>query len=407
MYPYSVDSVQQEQPPQPPAAAPQGTYRRTPSTLGRRGVAAMLALALLGGAAGGGAVVSVAASRWGAQPPSSGSTVVGQPVSAQGAAPANVVSQVFDQVSPAVVEIMTSGNTPMGSMESGGGTGFVVDADGLILTNFHVVAGAGAIQVEFADGTTREATLLGSDQGNDLALLDVDLPEGIPVVPLGDSDGVQVGETAIAIGSPFGLEQTVTQGIISAVQRTWWPGTGRAQRNLLQTDAPINPGNSGGPLLNARGEVIGVTSMIESPVRGSVGVGFAIPINTAKQLIPQLESGAALKPAWLGIRGGTLTTDMAEELGLPVDSGVLVTEIVPGGPADKAGLRAAEGNGQEAPRGGDVIVAVNGAAVEEMTALSDAISQHQPGAKITLTIIRDGEEQQIEVPREAWNDSTS
>jgi S1-C subfamily serine protease len=320
------------------------------------------------------------------------SVVSAEPIGQQAAVIPNVASAVFAAASPSVVEINVMGATPMGTTYSGG-SGFVVDARGYILTNNHVVEGAETVEVQFGDGTTGTATVLGTDSGNDLALLKTDLPSNIPAARLADSDAVTVGETAVAIGSPFGLEQTVTQGIVSAIHRTWSPGTGRTQRNLIQTDAPINPGNSGGPLLNAQGEVIGVNSMIESPVRGSVGVGFAIPINTAKQLIPQLETGAQLKAVWLGIRGGDLTAALAEERSLAVQEGVLVAEVVQGGPAARAGLQAE-----------DIITALDGQAVKTLGELQDALSQHQPGDSVTLSITRGSAKQDLEVRLEAWSD---
>jgi S1-C subfamily serine protease len=376
-----------------PMSTPSSTAMPVAPVRMRRGrTAGLLFLALLTGAAGGGAAGSFAAMRSLPTAAAGASVVSAEPINMQNqaAAAANVAGAVFAAVSPSVVEISVAGETPMG-MTYSGGTGFVVDARGLILTNNHVVASSEQVEVQFSDGTTRTATVLGTDSGNDLALLETDLPANVPVARLADSDAVTVGETAVAIGSPFGLEQTVTQGIVSAIHRTWSPGTGRTQRNLIQTDAPINPGNSGGPLLNAAGEVIGITSMIESPVRGSVGVGFAIPINTAKQLIPQLEAGAELKAVWLGIRGGDVTAALAEERDLPVQEGVLVAEAVQGGPAARAGLQPE-----------DIITALDQTAVKTLGELQDALSQHQPGDTVTLSIMRAGAEQELDVRLEAW-----
>ncbi len=411
MFPYRFDphDDQHAQPaPVTPATrphvAPGAGMAEVTKRRGRSATAAMLALALATGAVGGGAGGAVAATRW-LGPQSQPAPITNpQPISVSGAMAQSVAGAVFNSVSDAVVEIISVGEAGSGPMSSGSGSGSVVDARGLILTNNHVVEGARAVSVRFSDGTTREAQILGADSGNDLALLRVDLPEDVPVALLGDSDAVQVGETAIAIGSPFGLDQTVTQGIISAIKRTWWPGNGRAQRNLLQTDAPINPGNSGGPLLNARGEVIGVNSMIESPVRGSVGVGFAIPINTAKRLIPALESGAQLEPVWLGIQGVDLDATIAGDQGLTVEAGVLVTALVPNGPAAKAGLQGGVQANETIPRGGDVITAVDGDAITDLASLSERLSSHQPGDTVALTITRDGREQQIDVTLEAWSE---
>ena len=400
--------------PQPePSAQPQPVG--TPAQRVRRGRArtsALLALALVGGTVGGGVTGSVIGARMLA-PATQGAAVSAapvvsaRPVSTLGAAgAATAAAAVFDQVNPGVVEISVAGQVSDSGFSNGSGSGFVVDADGLILTNFHVVQNARQISVAFNSGEEREAQVLGYDQGNDLALLKVDLPQNVPVLAMADSDQVTVGETAIAIGSPFGLSQTVTQGIISAVHRDWWSGNGRVQRNLLQTDAPINPGNSGGPLLNASGEVIGINSMIESPVRGSVGVGFAIPINTAKALIPQLEAGAQLEPVWLGITGQDIDPAIAQDQNLSVDEGVLVTSVVPNGPADEANLQGGTGQNERIPSGGDVITAIDGRAITTMTELATTLSGHKPGDVVTVTVLRNGATEEIRVTLQAWPDNS-
>jgi len=389
-----------------PAQAP------APARRGRRaGTAALLALALAGGTVGGGAAGAYAAINWvtprqaaTVQPAAapSAASAPSQPVSTAQAPLSNIAGQVYAKVSGAVVTVTTAGQSAGGLTPSGSGTGFVVDASGLILTNHHVVQGARAVSVSFNNGEEREAQVLGFDRGNDLAVLKVDLPANTPVAPLGDSDAAQVGEVAVAIGSPFGLDQTVTQGIVSAVDRDWMPGNGRIRRGLIQTDAPINPGNSGGPLLNDRGEVIGINTMIESPVRGSVGVGFAIPINTAKQLIPQLQAGAELEPVWLGIQGTELDPAIASDQGIPVDEGVLVTGVVPGGPADQAGLQGGQGENERIPRGGDVITAIDGQAVSDVAEIGDLLNGKNPGDRVTLTVLRDGQQQEITVTLQGW-----
>ena len=402
MLPYPFASPHDEQ----HAASPAAPVARPPKAKARRvGTAALVALALAGGTAGGGVAGIAAAEHWRSPQAAQTAVMAPHPASAQGAPAQTVASAVFSTVGPAVVEVTVAGQTPMGPMSYGNGTGVVVDARGLILTNNHVVEDARVVSVRFSSGDEREAQVLGTDRGNDLALLRVDLPANTPVAPMGDSDQVQVGETAIAIGSPFGLEQTVTQGIISAVHRTWWPGSGRVQRNLLQTDAPINPGNSGGPLLNARGEVIGINSMIESPVPASVGVGFAIPINTAKRLMPQLAAGARIEPVWLGITGQELDPAIARDQNLPVQEGVLVTSTVPNGPAAQAGIRGGQGQNERIHRGGDVITAVDGNAIKDLTGLSDLLAGHKPGDVVTLTIIRNGQQQEIKVTLQTWPES--
>ncbi|MCU0491148.1 MAG: trypsin-like peptidase domain-containing protein [Chloroflexaceae bacterium] len=273
MFPYRFDTPSEFPPSSPPPAPPTPPAKRK----SRLGLALLLALTLAGGAVGGGAVGTIAASRWLApqEAPVLASAPAPLPLSPPSApiSPATTIAgEVYRKVGTAVVEVAVRG-----ARGGGAGSGVVIDASGLVLTNNHVINGARSITLRFADGATRPASIVRTDPANDLAVLQVELPPGATVAPMADSTGVQVGDVVVAIGNPFGLEQTVTQGIISAVQRSG--------RNLLQTDAPINPGNSGGPLLNANGEVIGINTSIASPVRGSVGIGFAVPINTAKQLL--------------------------------------------------------------------------------------------------------------------------
>jgi S1-C subfamily serine protease len=345
----------------------------------RFGTRTLIALALAGSMLGGGIAGSVV------------TTAVALPSAVSAAAttqvvpPASTAGAVFRKVGPAIVEVLVSGSTTRrGLTPSGSGSGVVLDTSGHILTNYHVVAQATSVRVRFSTGEERTAQVVGTDRGNDLALLKVDLPANTPAAPLGDSDQVQVGDPAIAIGSPFGLEETVTQGIISAVHRDWQPQGSTLQRNLIQTDAPINPGNSGGALLNANGEVIGITTAIESPVRGSVGVGFAVPINTAKQLLPQLESGAQLEPVWLGIGGQELTPEVAQAQGLTTQRGVLVEQVVDGSPAAQANLQV-----------GDVITAVDGTTIATFAQLSAQLASHKVGDTIKLTVVRSGQERQL------------
>ncbi len=374
----------------------------------RAGTTALLALALAGSAAGGGVIGSVAtADRLGeardATPSASAASLTTQPLQSGDMGTASVAGAVYARAGGAVVDVIASGGSPGRFSPQGGGSGFVVDARGLILTNNHVVDGAESVQVRFVDGTERDAKVLGRDSGNDLALVRVnELPKDTPVASLGDSDQVQVGETAIAIGSPFGLGQTVTQGIVSAVDRDWAAGGGRTMRDLIQTDTAINPGNSGGPLLNARGEVIGINTFNESPVRGSVGVGFAVPVNIAKQLLPRLEAGEEIKPAWMGIAGTDLDAETARQEGLEVEKGILITDVVEGGPADRAGLRGGEDSNGQRPSGGDVITAVDGAAVAEISELVERLASKQPGDKVTVTISRDGNERKVTVTLGEW-----
>jgi S1-C subfamily serine protease len=244
---------------------------------------ALTASAVVAGAAGGVAAMRLEPAQISQQPAATSS------VSPTGAAQP-IASAVYEEIHGSVVQLVVTGGTPR---SGGSGSGVVVDQRGYILTNYHVIESARSITVRFDNGTTRPAQVTKTDAVNDLALLKVDLPAGVPVATLGDSDAVKVGELAIAIGSPFGLSQTVTQGIVSATDRTYQPSGGPARRGLIQTDAPINPGNSGGPLINAAGEVIGINSFNESPVEGSVGIGFAVPINLAKLLLPTAAPAAA------------------------------------------------------------------------------------------------------------------
>jgi putative serine protease PepD len=310
---------------------------------------------------------------------------------------ADGVSAAYAAAGPSVVDVIVTSQRGVSN-----GSGFVVDSRGLIVTNYHVVEQGQRVNVRFANGDVRDAEVLGTDRGNDLALIRAELPKGIGPIVLGDSDAVQPGEVAIAIGSPFGLNQTVTQGIVSAVDRTWQPGSGRVRRDLIQTDAPINPGNSGGPLLSAQGEVIGVNTWIESPVRGSVGVGFATPINLVRQLLPQLEAGARLEPVWFGITGYDLTASVAQDLGLGVDHGVLITSVVPDGPADQAGLRGGTNPSAEVPTGGDVLLVVDGTPITSLADLAQTLNGRTPGQAVTATVLREGQERDISVTLQAW-----
>jgi len=285
---------------------------------------------------------------------------------------------------------------PREFFDRGLGTGFVWDTDGHIVTNHHVVADATDIEVIFANGQTVEAELLGSDPNADLAVIKVDLPASeLQPVTLGDSDAVKVGQLTIAIGSPFGQEFTMTSGIVSAVGRTIRSGNALFSiPEAIQTDASINPGNSGGPLLDREGAVIGINSQILSRTGSNTGIGFAVPINTAKQVVPTLIKGEDYEYAWLGISGGTLTPEVAEFMKLPEDTeGALVIDVTQDGPADKAGLVGSDKTltvaGQEYQLGGDVITAINGQPIKTMDELiSYLIQETRPGDTVELQVIR-------------------
>jgi S1-C subfamily serine protease len=319
----------------------------------------------------------------------------------------NTVSQIYkaDSDGVAFVEAQQPAqpSSPFGFFNTpqGGGTatgsGFVIDTDGHILTNNHVVSGADSIRVKLGDSsTTYDATKVGTDPATDLALLKVDAPsDALHPLSLGNSSDVQVGDPVVAIGNPFGLDRTATTGIVSALQRQIQAPNGFAISNVIQTDASINPGNSGGPLINASGQVIGVTSQIETAGGGgSVGIGFAIPINTAHQVISQLEQNGEVQHAFLGITGTTISPDVSNALNLPVDSGVLVQEAVKGGPADKAGIQggdtAATINGADLRLGGDIIVEADGHKITSMDQVVNMVNGAKPGDTLDITVLRGG-----------------
>ncbi|NPV74850.1 MAG: PDZ domain-containing protein [Anaerolineae bacterium] len=294
------------------------------------------------------------------------------------------------------------------------GSGFVWDQEGHIVTNNHVVEGADKVEVTFSDGRTLSATVVGTDAYSDLAVLRVEQSgDALKPVQLGDSNQVRVGQLAIAIGNPFGLEGTMTVGIVSAIGRTLPAGeTTQSQATfsipgVIQTDAPINPGNSGGVLVNAQGEVIGVTSAIESPVRANAGIGFAVPSALVRKVVPGLIKDGHYDHPYLGISGVSLTPDLAKAMKLDENQrGALVQDVTPNGPADKAGIRGSDRkaliDGQEVRVGGDVILSVNGTTINSMDDLIATIfNQTEVGQKVTLSVLRDGKETQVEVTLEA------
>ncbi len=323
-----------------------------------------------------------------------------------------VFVDIYERVSPAVVNITSNialvQNLPGGEgVPAGTGSGFLIDEKGYVLTNNHVVEDARSLDVTFADGTTVNGTVLGRDPASDLAVVKVDIPADllqsgkVAVAKLGDSDQLRVGQLAIAIGNPFGFERTMTVGIVSGLSRDI-PSSGQfAIRGGIQTDAAINPGNSGGPLLNVAGEVIGINSSIESPVRGSVGVGFAVPVNTAKRYLDDLIAGRPVEHPYLGIEGYPVTQRLAEQLDLPVSKGVYVVRVTPDGPAQQAGLKGAvtstRGMPSELPPGGDVITAVDGREVTSASNIGEYLEMKKKvGDKIQLTVRRGSEELTLE-----------
>ncbi len=281
------------------------------------------------------------------------------------------------------------------------GSGFLVDNDGHILTNAHVVEGAKSVTVQLGDGAEQDAQVVGSDPSSDIALLKVDNTEGAHPLPLGDSSKVQVGDPVVAIGNPFALDRTVTSGIVSALQRQIQAPNGFSISDVIQTDAAINPGNSGGPLINGAGEVIGINSQIESQSGGNEGVGFAVPIKTAADVVSQLENGGQVHQPYLGISGEDIDPQIAQALNLPASQGVLVARVLSGGPADDAGIKGATGQatiaGQTFPVGGDIITKVDGKTITGMDDVISAVNGHKPGDQITLTIFSGGQQKDVTV----------
>jgi putative serine protease PepD len=281
--------------------------------------------------------------------------------------------------------------------ERGGtGSGFVIDDKGLILTNNHVVESAESLEVTLADKSKIPAKLVGRDPNNDLAVIRISVPrERLTPLRLGDSAQLQVGQMAIAIGNPFGLDRTITRGVVSAVGRSLKSDTGRQIRNVIQTDAAINPGNSGGPLLNSRGEVIGINTAIFTPSGGSVGIGFAVPVNTARKLLPQLVAQGRASHPWLGISGVDINANVAKTLSLPVKDGVMIAQVAPNGPAARAGLRGSQRRVRVGNFlvnvGGDIIQALDGeriATVDDLTAFLD--ERKRVGDEVRVDAVRDG-----------------
>jgi S1-C subfamily serine protease len=281
------------------------------------------------------------------------------------------------------------------------GSGFLVDREGTIVTNAHVVEGASSVTVKFEEGgESVKAEVKGTDADSDLAVLKIDSGDvqGKPL-PLGESDSLEVGDPVIAIGNPYGYTRTVTTGIVSALQRQIQAPTGFSIDNVIQTDASINPGNSGGPLLDADGNVIGINSQIATGGgQGSVGIGFAIPIDTAKKLLPQLKQGQEIQRAYLGVTMADVDAQLKSDLNLPTDKGALLQSVVEGGPADDAGLRAGGTETSDGIKaGGDLVISVDGKAVDSSDELANAVGSKQPGDKVELEYYRGGEKHSVTV----------
>jgi S1-C subfamily serine protease len=313
---------------------------------------------------------------------------------------------IYERDAPGVVFVRADASSPTANASSlngseGAGTGFVIDADGHVLTNHHLVGEARTVSVSFDDDETVTARVLGADAANDLALLKVD-PGAARLHPLqlGDSTTARVGDPVIAIGNPFGLARTLTTGVVSALQRQLTAPNGFTIQHVIQTDAPINPGSSGGPLLDAQGRVIGITSQIATGRDGgSTGIGFAVPIDTAKSKLEELKRTGSVSHAYLGIRGTTIGDGLAATMQSKIRRGVLVQSVLDGSPAAQAGLRGgtieSQVDGASVLLGGDVLTSIDGGTLSSMEQLTREIAARRAGAEIRLGVLRDGEAMQL------------
>jgi len=329
------------------------------------------------------------------------------------------IYEIYKRAAPGVVQITATSTVsvpqdpffgdpfglPQQEQRRALGSGFVIDKAGHIVTNFHVIEGAREIQVGFSNNASVKARVVGSDPSTDLAVLKVDVgSRALTPLPLGDSDQVRVGDQVVAIGNPFGYERSVTAGIVSALQRQITAPNQYTIDHVIQTDAPINRGNSGGPLINARGEVIGVNSQIDTGdtgLQGNVGIGFAIPSNTVKTVVAQLIKRGKVEHASLGIFAQAITPDLARVFRLPVRSGVIVERVQPGSAAAKAGLKGGGTQvtlaGESYTLGGDVIVKADGVRVGSLARLRDLVRAKQPGDAMTLEIYRGDQRMTVKV----------
>ena len=392
------------------------TYAALAVTAAVGGAAAVGAVALLGGLDDPTTVVTetAAAPRTGEARPQTGATLS--------------INEIYERAAPGVVQI-TAISDPAPTPDLGQppsqidpfadpapqaipqaptpalGSGFVIDKAGHIVTNYHVVEGSSDIRVSFSNRDTVEAEVVGVDPSTDLALLEVETSSSaLTPLALGDSDEVAVGDQVVAIGNPFGLDRTATAGIVSALQRLITAPNSFAIDHVIQTDAPINKGNSGGPLLNDRAEVIGVNTQIETgsiSTGGNVGIGFAVPSKTVKDVVAQILRTGRVEHAWLGIRGQPVTEELADTFNLPVEEGVLVESVLPGSGAAKADLESGETEvvvaGETYVLGGDIIVSVDGEKISAIEEIRDVIAARKPGQKIKLGIFRDQKKSSVTV----------
>jgi len=314
--------------------------------------------------------------------------------------------KVYRQASPAVANVLTKATEYDFWMDpvpvEGAGSGFVIDSKGYILTNFHVVQGAQSIEVVLGDQSRYAAKFVGADQRNDVALLKVE-PKGKPLLalPLGDSAALQVGQKVLAIGNPFGFQSTLTTGVVSALGRTVQTSQTTFIDQAIQTDAAINRGNSGGPLINSHGEVIGINSAIYTPSGTTAGIGFAIPINTAKRIAHDLITDGRVHQAFLGVETIPINESFAEALGLPAQEGLLVQTTTRGGPAAEAGIHGGDRVAQAGMRrfyvGGDVLTAIDGQKIASRVDVDLMLNKKRPGDDVTVTLFRGGKKMDVKV----------
>jgi S1-C subfamily serine protease len=344
-------------------------------------------------------------------------TVVTTVEQGSGAAPASFaesedarsIQDIYESAGPGVVQVTSTsvvsrdpffGAQPARSL----GSGFVIDRSGRIVTNYHVVADADEVEVNFSGDDRVPARIVGSDPSTDIAVLEIDAEaRALTPLPLGDSDAVRVGDAVVAIGNPFGLDRTVTAGIVSALQREIRAPNDFTIENVIQTDAPINQGNSGGPLLNSRGQVIGVNSQISTGDNGggNVGIGFAVPINTVKEVVSQIIENGKVEHAWLGVEMLPIDQNLYETFRLPASEGALVAAVRPGSPADQAGLRGGDQqvvvDGVSYVLGGDIITRADGEEVATPEDLSAIVMAKKPGDALTLEIHRGDSKRTVSV----------
>ena len=354
-----------------------------------------------------------AGSRWGQRQPQSVEAVpVPTPVAFPEPKGAELMGdevtnvKIYSQSAPAVANIVTRTLEYDVFMEpvpvEGAGSGFVIDPRGYILTNFHVVQGAQAISVTLGDRSHYDAKFIGADERNDIALVKIDPKDRkLPALTMGDSDGLQVGQRVLAIGNPFGFQSTLTTGVVSALGRTVQTGQTTVIDGAIQTDAAINQGNSGGPLLNSHGEVIGINSAIYTPSGTTAGIGFAIPISTARQIAEDLIAEGRVRRATMGVEARVISPPVAEALKLPVQEGLLIERVTPGGPAERAGLRGGSRETILGMRrvllGGDVLTSIDGRALTGQMDLNLALNRKRPGDTVEVEFYRGGQKMDAQV----------